>query len=225
MLKVYKNQFYKAIEDIGLTPSEFKFRVENKEDVIMHDETGFEFRVIHSSESYNTFRCRFSQFQPTAPLSIYFPNYYIQFPDMIKRYFFPWVKEQLKPRLEELNGIDLWEEYSKGSQVLDLDKIDFDDKSPFSYDEQKQIALALDDLKLLVASKFELTQEQNDNVIARLDYLTEACSRMNKFDWKSLLMNMIVSIIVALSFDTAKGAELFSLVKHVFSTVNIFKIK
>lgn len=219
MLKVYKNQFYKAIEDVGLTPSEFKFRVENNEDVIMHDETGFEFRVTHTKESYDTFRCRYSQFQPGAPLCGFKPNAYISFSSMRDMYFFPWVKEHLKPCLEELNGIDLWEEYSRDSKVLDLDKIDFEDKAQFSYDEQKQIALAIEDLKLLVAGKFDQTQEQSNNITARLDYLAEACSRLNKYDWKSLLINTVFSIGVALSLDTSKGAELVNLFKRVFSNI------
>jgi len=58
-----------------------------------------------------------------------------------------------------------------------------------------------------------------ESIDDRLDYLTQAVDRLNKFDWKSLLISTIISISVALSFDTEKGKQLFNLFKQVFDVI------
>jgi len=113
----------------------------------------------------------------------------------------------------------MWKEYKNGNKTLNIDNIDFNDKQAFSFDEKAQITLALNELKLLIENKFDLNEKEMSIVNARLNYLSESKERLNKFDWKSILINTIINITVALSFDTQKGQELFLLFKHAFAII------
>ncbi len=79
--------------------------------------------------------------------------------------------------------------------------------------------LAINDLKLLIHQQFGTTEVEQEAVVARLDYLVEASKRLNKYDWKSLAINTIISITITLSLDTEKGRQLFELFKRVFRIV------
>jgi hypothetical protein len=79
--------------------------------------------------------------------------------------------------------------------------------------------LALRDVRLLIVGRFSPAVPEMESIDDRLDYLTQAVDRLNKFDWKSLLISTIISISVALSFDTEKGKQLFNLFKQVFDVI------
>jgi hypothetical protein len=76
--------------------------------------------------------------------------------------------------------------------------------------------LALRDVRLLIIDRFAPSTAEMESIDARLNYLTQAIERLNRFDWKSLLISSIMSISVALSFDTEKGRQLYKLFKQVF---------
>lgn len=79
--------------------------------------------------------------------------------------------------------------------------------------------MALRDVRLLIVGRFSPAVPEMESIDDRLDYLTQAVDRLNKFDWKSLLISTIISISVALSFDTEKGKQLFNLFKQVFDVI------
>jgi hypothetical protein len=45
----------------------------------------------------------------------------------------------------------------------------------------------------------------------RLEYLSQAVDRLNKFDWKAQALSTLISIAVNLSVDTEGGKKLFQL--------------
>ena len=130
-----------------------------------------------------------------------------------------WLDNNVKAFLRENTEIDLWEEYKNGEKILDISKIDFDDRTTFSLEERSQIKLAINDLKLLIQRKFEIDNNEKASVNRRLDYLIEASERLNKFDWKSLAISTIMSISITLSLDTVRGQQLFEMFKQLFSMI------
>ena len=50
----------------------------------------------------------------------------------------------------------------------------------------------------------------------KLDYLTEAIDRLNKFDWRAVAFSTIMTISATLSLDTEKGSLLIELFKQIF---------
>ena len=73
----------------------------------------------------------------------------------------------------------------------------------------------LNEIKLLIASRFQATEEQLTVVHNRIDYLVTAVDRLNKIDFKGIFINTIIAIMIALNLDTAKGHELYNLFMQI----------
>ena len=222
MLKKYKNEIFNLIKEYGLSIDKFEIN-ENKENelvsVVSVVESPFDFFIRNSSESYSAFECWWICFGPKyASSSVYPENNYFSF-DTIKSYFKEWLYNHVEPYFQEKAEIDLWDQYKNDTKLLNLEKIDFNDKANFSFDEKSQISLALGDLKLLIERKFDLDDQQKSIVNDRLNYLASAVDRLNKFDWKSIAVSTMFSIAIALSLDTQKGHELFNLFAQVFNVI------
>lgn len=127
-----------------------------------------------------------------------------------------WLESEVKIYIEDQNTIDLWEEYMKSSKAVCSKNINFDSQENFTTEEQRQLQLSINELKGLIIDKFQLQEEQQEIINTRLDYLIEATSRLNRFDWKGTVINTIISLIIALSFDAEKANQLVKLFQIVF---------
>lgn len=223
MLKKYRNSLFESIQGMNKGLGNCQFQLEEKSgqiEIIVPD-TPLKFIIIDCPHSFNVFKYNHSLFAPNFPLTGEIPaqaNHYETF-DKIINIIKKWLDDAVKPYIDEQDGIDMWREYKKGNKTLNIESINFDDKDSFSIDEKTQITLALSELKLLIEGKFQLSEKEMNIVNERLNYLIESKERLNKFDWKSLLINTIINITVALSLDTHKGQELFLLFKHAFAMI------
>jgi hypothetical protein len=68
----------------------------------------------------------------------------------------------------------------------------------------------------LIKQDFNPNQEQFKVINDRLEYLTNALDKHNKFDWKGIAIQTVISIGIALSLSPEKGQQLLMLFKHVF---------
>ncbi len=100
-----------------------------------------------------------------------------------------------------------------------MNVINFEDKTLFSKDEKIQIKLAINELKFLIIQNFSPNNEEQIIIDNRLDYLIDSVERLNKFDWKSLVLSTIISISISLSLDSEKGRLLFELLRKVFLNI------
>lgn len=222
MRKKYKNELFKQIQELGLTPDNFSL-VDLPENpyntIIKYKETPFYFSLTNSQDSYEEFECQFIQYAPEFPITQIFPDRnYAQF-NYILDMFIIWVKDHINEfELDEFEP-DLWSEYKNGNTTLNFNDIDFNDKNLFSIHEKKQIAMAINELKLLINKNFETTTEEQKLVGERLEYLIESTKKLNKFDWKSLVLSTVIGIATTLTLDVEKGKLLFELFRQVFSTV------
>jgi|WetSurMetagenome_2_1015567.scaffolds.fasta_scaffold43449_4 hypothetical protein len=219
ILKKYKNELLQILLDNGIDKNKLIKKESVTQDkfkyfTIYIKDTPFYFILKNNPDNFDLFLCEYNLFKANYPPSFIKDKWRI-FID-IKPYIKHWIKE-VKEYFDELTTIDLWEQLSSSSKILHIGEIDFDNKENFNEDEIKQIKLSLNELKLLIGRNFELQEEEKKTVNNRLDYLTEASNRLNKFDWKSLLINTVLNIIIALSFDSQKGKQLFELFGKVFS--------
>jgi len=111
---------------------------------------------------------------------------------------------------------DLWEEYKNGFQYLHVDDLQINDGTYFSQDDQIRIKFAIEDLKGLIAEKFNTSEDQQQAIEAKLNYLIDALPRLSKTDWKGISWSIIASIIITLSLDTERGNQLWELFMNVF---------
>ena len=221
MLKKYKNRLFDSIRDSGIG-NNFEIRLQEIDHYTELSLTNSELKLLifNPADSFDLFYYRFSRFAPNYPLSDFAPgpDSYTDFAT-IHGVVVTWIDTVVKRYVEEQNEIDMWQEINNGNKTLNIETIDFGDKNQFSFDEKSQITLALNDLKLLIENKFDLNEKEMGIVNGRLNYLMESKERLNKFDWKSLLINTIINIAIALSFDTQKGQELFLLFKNAFAMI------
>jgi hypothetical protein len=223
MLKKYKNEIFAVVQSAGYDPDNFGWADDANSSWVTSKLTvknsGLWFLFLNPVENYGTFRYQYTSFNPQYSASGTFPrDKFLNFDD-IKKDFLLWLNSQYKEFYEEQTGIDIWAEYKKGNKTLNLYQIDFDDKSPFSIDEKIQIKNSINDLKYLIQKNLNTNEQEQKLVNARLDYLIEASDRLNKFDWKSVAINTIISISITLSLDTEKGKFLFELFKKVFGAI------
>lgn len=223
MRKKHRNELFNLIGQEGFNQDDFDLIEDNQQElpatVIQYKDTPLRFVIRNSEESFESFDYQYVPFGPGFVLTdIEPPNGFTDFNtiyDVVKG----WLKYVIKEYIEDKNEPDLWSEFKKGNNTLNINQIDFNDKSTFSLDEKKQILMAINELKLLIHKNLQTTQEQQNLVIDRLDYLIEASERLNKFDWKSLAISTLISITIALSLDTQKGQVLFDLFTKVFSVL------
>jgi hypothetical protein len=222
MRKKYKNQLFNQIKELGLTPDDFSL-VELPENpyntIVKYKDTPFYFSLTNSQDSYDAFECFYIQYAPEFPDSQIFPDRgYVLFSSILEKFIF-WVKNHIKEFESDEFEPDLWSEYKNGNTTLNFNEIDFNDKNLFSIHERKQISMGINELKLLINKNFETTTEEQKLVGERLEYLIESTKKLNKFDWKSLVLSTVIGIATTLTLDVEKGKLLFELFRQVFSTV------
>ncbi len=217
ILKKYKNQLFQFLKDHPIGFNNFELIESENALKLEYKNTPF-FFVINGDVDFDLFYCSCISFQNGYPHIDLSRGNSEPFSDIIGQLKY-WINNDLAAYNEEREAIDLWEEYNKGETLLDIEQIDFGDKTNFSIDEQKQIALSINELKSLIQANFAINSAQLALVNARLDYLIESSQRLNRFDWKSIAVNTIISISVAMSFDTQQGTQLFELFKQVFRIV------
>ena len=214
MRTIYKNEIFNYLLTNKWDISDFKISDREDSFIVNYKETPLNFSIYFPHD--------FDLFFPSW--TIYSPNWKSTganpsaWPETFQL-FQKWLETTVKNYIDDQNTIDLWEEYLNGNSVVCLKSIDFDNQENFTPDEQQQLRMSINELKRLIVNKFELLEEQQKIVSERLDYLVEASKRLNKFDWKGTLVNTIISISIALSFDTNKGKILLGLFQSIFRSI------
>lgn len=224
MRPTYKNALFMLLSthEFGVASFEYKedFFLGKKSSVITYGATPFNFYITDAPDSYDRFRYSYSLYAPNFPVTPFFPEHedYCTF-NVILAAFSNWLSDHLKKFTEDLSVPDLWKDYLDQGKLISIQQMDFGDRRRFSIDEKRRLSFAIRDLKYLIQDRFQTREEQQQMVDERLDYLVESMEQLNKFDWKSVVVSIIFSIIVALTLDTEKGRELFALFNSLFSLI------
>jgi hypothetical protein len=114
---------------------------------------------------------------------------------------------------------DLWEQMARGSRFLSSSPMGPDDNTFFGEAEKTELRQQIREFRLLVLETFVPSPEQAKIIDDRFDYMTTALDRLNKFDWRSVVINSVISISIALSLNNEQGHVLFNLFQQVFMNV------
>jgi hypothetical protein len=222
MRKKYKNGFYSVVQKAGLRVEDFIIEEkpsDDADDLFIHfRNTPLYFRARQFVDS-EQFICEYTKFWPTYPCSELYPEDGFVTIRGIYSIFEKWLKSHVKQYLDELLVPDLWEQAASQGPLVTSSELSDEDISQFSGEEKIQLRLALSEFRLLIAETFKPTQDQMHIIENRFNYLSDALDRLNRFDWKSILISSVLTISVALSLDTQRGKQLFDLLKRVFSNV------
>jgi hypothetical protein len=88
------------------------------------------------------------------------------------------------------------------------------DNTPFTEDEQRQIAAQLQKVRKQIGEQFELTGEQLEQINEKLDEATEASTRMGRKDWLIYTLGTITALIITATVAAPVGEHIFNLIIH-----------
>ncbi len=223
MRRKYKNAIFNYLNDTDLGTDSFDIEegLENELPAtsIIFKDSPLKFIIRTSASSYDLLDCRFVTFSPKYEVSDIYPlQEWTNFTEVFDS-FKNWINTHVAEYIEEIQIPDLWSEYKKGNKTLRFNEINFENRENFNFEEKEQIKMAINELKLLIHKNMETSDEEQQLVNYRLDYLIEAMNRLNKFDWKSVAISTTMSISIALTLDTSKGQLLFDLFRKVFNII------
>jgi len=222
MLKKDRNRFIELISKYELDPADFKKHEKSIDEhpafILQLNNSPLFFMVRTNKDDYAEFDMRYISFAPNFPKSEYMPQTGWTWIGDVYETFEYWLSNHVIPYREEIEAPDLWEQM-QGSQLFIEDPLVSRDQSDFDKVEKENIRLAISQFEQSIKLLYQPTTEQIETIRDRLDYLSESLDRVNKVDWQGLAISTVISISIALSLDTTKGKELFSLFKESFSTI------
>ena len=124
----------------------------------------------------------------------------------------PWLKEVKL----DLETPDLWAELQSEAKLLEFDSGDSAENTPFTSDEQEEIARRLQELAANAKSTYSLSEAQMRVLNEKINYLIDAASRLGRTDWRGVLVGTMLSFVLsaALPPDTARHI-FFSLLRFI----------
>lgn len=223
MLKSYRNQVLRTIQENGHDPSLFKIHEGDDGAMTVFQvsvpESPIFFRFRQSSQDFHEFDCMYCPFKPGFPVLGPIPRAGFEtFQSMLER-FGEWLRFSFTPYLDEQETPDLWSALTKEAELSRVGS-EAEDNTPFSPLELKRVAASLSEIKeYLLQTHQQLAQEQIDYIEDRFRYLEEASARMGRKDWINITIGVFSNIIVgvALAPDTAR--EIFRIAGQVFKWV------
>ena len=113
----------------------------------------------------------------------------------------------------DLETPDLWSELQREAKLLEAGSYAITENTPFTSDEQKEIAGRLDELAKYLSHTYSLSRAQTQAVGEKLDYLVKASGRLGRKDWFNTFVGVILGFVLsaALAPESARNIFLSSL--------------
>jgi hypothetical protein len=221
MLKKYKNQLAELITSLSLPVNNLSVVTENESSgsvtYIRLKDHPLYFGIIESQDSFDSFKYKHVRFSPGLPETT--PQGYNSTFSNILNVFERWVKNDLNEYLNEAHIPDMLEGLLSSNGSFSMNTIDFNSNELFTFEERRLLKVGLEEIKTLVKESLNLTEGEFSILNSRIDYLEEASDRLNKFDWKGVLISTVLSIITTLTLDTEKGRVLYDLFSKVLENL------
>jgi hypothetical protein len=211
LLVSQKDSLYDLVEKNGLSPTQFEFietasTMTNGQIATKLKLKGSEF--FFSFETVSGNKPHYSIYSPGefSYDATSYPGFWFEQFNVVSNWLI-----YLK---REINTPNKWERLYKEMSEIYFKSDNNDTKfSVLEFEDIKAKIISLKTgIKLIGFSSEEISVFDN-----KLNYLIEQAKEMNKFDWKSLFIGTIISIIIQLTVNTANAKELWDLIKKVFS--------
>ena len=220
MLKRYKNALFQATQVAGLDVVDFTADDTATAFFVNYYRAGLKFMVNPHDENPHEFDYSLTPYTGAEPnagwLGPYPEEGTIAFEQVLAA-FKRWLEQDIRLAIEEELIPDLWVTASESG--LAPDGQPEQQSSEFEPSEREQLKAAITTFHVLLESTFHPTDDQAAFISMRLDYLTEAVDRLNRFDWKSVAISTLITISVALSLDTERGRVLYGLFQQALAAV------
>jgi len=141
--------------------------------------------------------------------------------------FREWLRLDVQRYLQEKEIPDLWTQmgahnsYWFDSTIWPLRNSNQEDEA-FTEDEKRDVRQSIRRFRVLIIEQFKPSHKQSEFIDEKLDYLTKAVDRLNRFDWRCVALATIITIGANLTVDTTKGQALLELFKQAFGSARHF---
>jgi hypothetical protein len=182
--KWHRNDIFKAIQAVGIDPREFDL-----------DDSGAEVRVKHRSSPSCFTVSRESGYYvgqsvvADGPVWPFSPCSWLT--------LMPRVSTWLEEVKHDLATPDLWAELQREAKLLGAGSNELTKNTPFTLDEQEEIARRLQELAKYASRTYTLSTAQMQTLDAKLDYLVKASSRLGRKDWLIMFIGAILGYILS----------------------------
>jgi hypothetical protein len=185
--KWQKNQLFEAIQGAGLDPREFEFEDGDAEVRLKHKWSDSCF-IFGGDAGHYVGRCVVGD-GPDWPYQIY------SWQTLVPR-----VKRWLEEVKHDLETPDLWAELKREGGLLGAGSDEISKNTPFTPDEQKEIAGRLQEIAERVGRTYSLSVEQTRVLNAKIDYLIDAAGRLGRTDWRGVFVGVMLTFVLASAF-------------------------
>jgi len=195
--KWHKNNIFEAIQAVGLQPREFDL-----------DDSGTEVRINHkSSESCLIVRRESGHY---VGQSVVGDGHVWPYSPCSWQTLMPRVSSWLEEVKRDLETPDLWAELQREAKLLRVGSNEVTENTPFTSDEQKEIARRLDELAKHVRKTHSFSKMQTQSLDEKLNYLVDASGRLGRKDWLNAFIGVTLAFMLgtALPPDSARTAVL-----------------
>ncbi len=204
-----RNLVFQAIKAVGLDPGEVEWDGEDGQSPLRHS----------SSESYFIFdgdaRRYVGSYRVGKELQPW-PYEFYTWPSLMQR-----VEGWLREVKSDLETPDLWAELRREREMLGGVPDEAVQNTPFTQEEQAEIAKQLREIKEYAKKTYSLSEAQRMLLEARLDYLQEAASRLRRIDWRNALVGAIFGYIFAAALPPEAARDIFKValgaLAHLFA--------
>ncbi len=217
MLKKYKNELINLIQKFNLNMNQFVLLEEENGVVkIEHQNSNLWFEFISHKDTYDVMGFGYSTFSPSRELVHQYKSRYTF--DQLFEIFEGWIQTEVMAYIEEASVPDSWEELRNRSDINPSFEEDLDN---FSEDEIVRIKLSISNFKVLIQEKYSPSLEEMEFINSRLDYVENEVKKLNKFNWKSVFQNILISIGKLIVKDN-NIEEYFEIIKNTFSIIGAY---
>lgn len=100
----------------------------------------------------------------------------------------------------DLDTPDLWAELQGAVDLLGVDSDGVTENTPFTLDEQKEIAKRLREMAERARRTYSLSEAQMQVLSAKLDYLVNATGRLGRIDWRNAFAGAVLGFTMSAAF-------------------------
>jgi len=114
----------------------------------------------------------------------------------------------------EVTSPNLWQQFK--TEISEIKFINNFNNEKISFSEYTEISEKIDILKSSLSSIPLILNQQNE-IILRLDHLSETAKELGKFDWINLFVGTIISVVIQLNVTRENANAIWDLIKRVFN--------
>ena len=208
LTKFRRNQVFEAIEEAGLSPEEFVWDHSADKSTLRHRPTGAYFVFGGTPGSYDS-----SYLAPEAPVEERTEQSHYALMQQVGFW--------LSALKLDIGTPDLWAELRGEAELLTGPTPgDGISNTPFTPEEQEEIATRLHELRDDAKRRYSLTDDQTQLLDAKIDQLIDAAGRLGRLDWREVFVGAMVGYVLtaALPPESARHILLALLgsVGHLF---------